>query len=292
MKPEYQDEQVQLWQGDCLEVMRELEAGSVDAVIADLPYGTTGCKWDSIIPLNSLWNAYRNTVKKRAAILLFGTEPFSSYLRLSNIEWYKYDWLWAKNDATDAMNAKNKPMRKIEKIAVFSSGTTANGSSNRMPYYPQGLTECSKKRSGTDYGATGGSFKQPRPSHAPYEQKLTGYPCDLLHFPKDSEKLHPTQKPVALMEYLIRTYTNESDTVLDNTAGSFSTGIGCLNTNRKFIGIERDERYFEIGMNRMLKHKELIKHGAPTAVPPSCGTTDKDTLGYQPYLLPQQTDTP
>ena len=164
---------------------------------------------------------------------------------------YKYDWMWAKNDATDAMNAKNKPMRKIEKISVFSKGVTANGGKLMMRYYPQGLVEANIKRKGDDYGKTGGSFKQYRPSHKPYVQSLTGYPNDLLFFSKDKNKLHPTQKPVALMEYLIKTYTNENETVLDFTMGSGSTGVACINTNRNFIGIEKDEKYFEIAEKRL-----------------------------------------
>ena len=222
-------------------------------ILPTADFGTTACKWDSIIPLEPMWKELKRITKPNSAIVLFGTEPFSSYLRMSNIGMFKYDWMWAKNGATDAMNAKNKPMRKIEKIHVFSSGTTANCSNNRMVYYPQGLTECSKKRAGVDYGATGGSFKTPRPSHGAYEQKFTGYPCDLLHFSKDKEKLHPTQKPVTLMEYLIKTYTNESETVLDFTMGSGTTGVAAKNLNRNFIGIEMDEGYFKIAQERIAK---------------------------------------
>jgi site-specific DNA-methyltransferase (adenine-specific) len=241
----------ELWHGDCLELMKDIPSGSVDAIITDPPYGTTACKWDSVIPLEPMWEQLKRIIKPRCAIVLFGTEPFSSALRMSNIKQYKYDWMWAKNDATDAMNAKNKPMRKIEKISVFSPGTTANKSSSRMNYYPQGLFECDIKRQGDDYGATGGSFKTYRPSHKPYSQKQTGYPSDLIFFSKDKEKLHPTQKPVALMEYLIKTYTNEGCVVLDFTMGSGTTGVACMNTGRKFIGIEMDDKYFEIARKRI-----------------------------------------
>ena len=240
-----------LIKGDTLEEMAKLPSGSIDMVLCDLPYGTTACKWDTIIPFEPLWEQYKRLIKKNGAIVLFGTEPFSSYLRLSAIALYKYDWMWVKNDATDAMNAKNKPMRKIEKISVFSHGTTANGSDRRMLYNPQGVVECAKPRSGRDYGATGGSFKVPRPSHKPYTQTQTGFPCDLLHFAKDSDKLHPTQKPVALCEYLIKTYTNEGETVLDNCMGSGTTGVACVNTKRHFIGIERDDKYFAIAQERI-----------------------------------------
>ena len=237
--------------GDCLELMKDIPDGSINMILCDLPYGTTGCKWDAIIPFDKLWEQYNRIIKNSGAIVLFGTEPFSSHLRLSNIKMYKYDWMWAKNDATDAMNAKNKPMRKIEKISVFSKGTTANGSKNKMNYFPQGLTEAKIKRQGNDYGATGGSFKQFRPSHKPYTQEFTGYPNDLLNFAKDKEKLHPTQKPVALFEYLIKTYTNEGETVLDNCAGSGTTGIACINTNRNFILMEKEEKYFNITNDRL-----------------------------------------
>ena len=248
---------VQLYKGDCLELMKTIPSGSVDAIITDPPYGTTACKWDSVIPFGLMWEQLNRIIKPNGAIVLFGTEPFSSHLRLSNIKMYKYDWMWAKNDATDAMNAKNKPMRKIEKISVFSKGTTANGSKNKMNYFPQGLTEAKIKRQGNDYGATGGSFKQFRPSHKPYTQEFTGYPNDLLNFAKDKEKLHPTQKPVELMEYLIKTYTNENETVLDFTMGSGSTGVACVNTNRNFIGIEMDDNYFNIAEKRIAEAQEL-----------------------------------
>jgi site-specific DNA-methyltransferase (adenine-specific) len=149
-------------------------------------------------------------------------------------------------------------MKKIETISVFSSGTTANKSDRRMPYHAQGLTPTAVKRSGTDYGATGGSFKTPRPSHKPYIQEFTNYPVDLLSFSKDTkERLHPTQKPVAICEYLIRTYTNEGETVLDNCMGSGTTGIACLNTGRNFIGIEKDQKYFEIARNRIEGHNVI-----------------------------------
>ena len=237
--------------GNCLERMEEIPNGSVDLILTDPPYGTTACKWDSVIDFTLMWDQLKRIIKPKGAIVLFGTEPFCSLLRCSNLEMYKYDWMWEKNDATDAMNAKNKPMRKIEKIMVFSSGTTANKSYKRMNYFPQGLVECSKQRKGSDYGKTGGSFKTYRPSHKPYEQKLTGYPNDLLKFSKDKEKLHPTQKPVALLEYLIKTYTQEGETVLDFTAGSMSTAIACINTNRKGIMIEKDDHYFKVGSDRV-----------------------------------------
>ena len=234
--------------------MEEIQSNSIDLILCDLPYGTTGCKWDIVIPFDKLWQSYERIIKNNGAIVLFGTEPFSSLLRISNLKIYKYDWLWAKNDATDAMNAKNKPMRKIEKISVFSKGDVANGCKNKMPYFPQGLTGSNIKRQGNDYGKTGGSFKQYRPSHSPYTQQMTGFPNDLLFFAKDKEKLHPTQKPVALIEYLVKTYTNEGDLVLDNCAGSGTTAIACLNVNRKYICIEKDKKYYDL-MEDRTKHR-------------------------------------
>lgn len=237
--------------GDCLEVMKDIDDKSIDMILCDLPYGTTACKWDVIIPFDELWLHYNRIITDCGAILLFGTEPFASQLRISNIEMYKYDWCWVKNDATDAMNAKNKPMRKVEKIMVFSHADIANRSKCKMIYYPQGLVPCKKKRVGNDYGKTGGSFKTYRPSHAPYIQTLTGYPCDLLYFDKDKEKLHPTQKPVNLLKYLIKTYTSENALILDNCAGSGTTGIACKNTNRNFILIEKEQQYYEICKERI-----------------------------------------
>lgn len=242
--------------GDWAEVMPTLPEGSIDMVLCDLPYGTTALPWDTIPDLEALWFQYRRAVKARAAILLFGTEPFATRLRASNAPWFKYDWHWVKDAATDCMNAKNRPMRKVEKILVFSSGTVANGSAARMPYYPQGLIPCAKPRKGRDYGATGGSFKRSRPSHRPYVQRFTNYPVDLLAFPKDRERLHPTQKPVALCEYLIRTYTRPGGVVLDNCGGSGTTAIACLNTGRKFILIEKDGTFAGIAAQRITAHPE------------------------------------
>ena len=244
-----------LMQGDCLELMKTLPDASVDMVLCDLPYGTTACAWDSVIPFAPLWAQYERLCK--GAVVLTASQPFTTALAASNLHWFKYEWIWEKSSAGDCMNAKNKPMKKHENLLVFSQGTTANGSPRRMLYNPQGLAPASKKRSGTDYGITGGTFKIPRPSHKPYTQTLTGYPTSILKFNNDAEKLHPTQKPVALMEYLIRTYTNEGDTVLDNCMGSGTTGIACLNTGRDFIGMEKDPEYFALAQKRILKHSLL-----------------------------------
>lgn len=233
--------------GECLERMVEIPDGSVDMVMADLPYGTTACKWDSVIPFEPLWAAYRRVCKKNAAIVLTASQPFTTVLINSNFPDFKYCWVWEKTVCGDIFNAKNKPLKKHEDICVFSTGTTANGSERRMPYFPQGLQPTFKKAKNRE---TIRAFFAPRPSHkAEYIQDQTGYPTSVLKFAND-RGLHPTQKPVALMEYLIRTYTNEGETVLDNTMGSGTTGVACVNTGRSFIGIERDEKYFAIAQAR------------------------------------------
>lgn len=240
-----------LWLGDCLEEMDRIESGSVDAIIADLPYGTTACKWDVILPFEPLWKQYKRVIKKRGAVVLFGSEPFSSLLRTSNLEWYKYDWVWNKVTKGDIMNAKNKPLKQHEIIMVFSSGTTANCSPRKMNYYPQGVTPGTRSNRKNRQEV---AYKGLRPSY-PEEYKYQGanYPSSIIRLSNAdrTDVFHPTQKPVALMEYLVLTYTNEGDLVLDNTFGSCSTGEACLRTGRRFAGIEKDAGYFEIGKARM-----------------------------------------
>ncbi|HCR1107395.1 TPA: site-specific DNA-methyltransferase [Klebsiella aerogenes] len=232
----------QLQKGDCLEVMEGIPDASIDLILCDLPYGVTGLKWDSIIPLNKLWQQYDRIINGNGAIVLFGTQPFTTALINSRPDKFKYCWIWEKTRKGDVFNAKNKPMRAHEEILVFSAGTTANKSPRRMPYYPQGLTDCSVKRANKE---TARAFFAPRPSHgATYEQKQTGYPSSVLKFPNEAKTVHPTQKPVALLEYLIRTYTQEGETVLDHCMGSGSTGVACVNTKRNFVGIELEEKYY------------------------------------------------
>lgn len=242
--------------GECLASMDLLIMGGikVDAIITDPPYGTTACKWDSVIPFEAMWERLNKLIKPNGAIVLFGSEPFSSALRMSNIKNYKYDWVWEKNNAVGFVNAKLKPMNKHEIISVFSEGKTSNGNKNNMKYYPQGLLPFGKEvRSGNKEGKQNTYW---RPSLSSSNeggriQEFTNYPTSILKFTKDSNSVHPTQKPVALMSYLIKTYTNEGEAVLDFTAGSFSTGVACVNTNRNFIGIEMDESYFKIGTKRI-----------------------------------------
>jgi len=244
-----------LMQGDCLERMKEIPDGSVDMILTDPPYGTTACKWDSVIDFTLMWGQLKRIIKPNGAVVLFGAEPFSSTLRLSNLAQYKYDWVWSKSRALGFTNAKNKPMNKHELISVFSSGTVANRSNRRMPYYPQGLIPYGKVVSGIKActaDSSSGGHKFARKSHKEsFIQEFTNYPTQILNFDNETNTQHPTQKPTALMEYLIKTYTLEGETVLDFTAGSFTTGVACVNLDRKFIGIEMDEGYFEIGVSRI-----------------------------------------
>jgi site-specific DNA-methyltransferase (adenine-specific) len=241
---------MQLFNDDCLKVLPIIPDKSIDLILTDPPYGTTQCKWDSIIPFEPMWVELKRVIKPNGAVVLFGSEPFSSNLRMSNLKMFKYDWVWDKVRAFGHLEAKNKPMKRHELITVFSFGNSANRCKNRITYNPQGLVEVNKKRkNSTDTDNLG--TRKSRQVGASYFQTHTNYPNSILTFHSDKEKLHPTQKPVPLLEYLIKTYTNEGDTVLDFTMGSGSTGVACKNTNRKFIGIEMDKNYFDIAKNRI-----------------------------------------
>lgn len=241
---------MQLIHGDCLEKMKDIPDGSIDMILCDLPYGTTACKWDTVIPFEPMWEQLHRVAKKNAAIALFGSEPFSSALRMSNIKNFKYDWIWEKTRTVGFLNAKNAPLKKHEIVSVFSLGTTANCSKNRMKYNPQGLIEINQKRKSVSQSCD--TVVGNRPSRKKdYIAKYTGYPDTILRFANEAKQEHPTQKPIALLEYLIKTYTNEGETVLDFTMGSGSTGVACINTGRNFIGIELDETYFDIAQKRI-----------------------------------------
>jgi len=225
--------------GDCLEVMADIPDGSVDLILCDLPYGTTACKWDSVIPFEPLWEQYRRIAKKNAAIVLTASQPFTTALIASNMQAFKYTWIWRNSNASGFANAKKRPLKIFEDVCVFAY--------EAPPYQPQGLMRLDKPRErkakvGDTVGANG--------FYDGYQQEWTNYPKNILEFPNDRGH-HPTQKPVALMEYLIRTYTNEGETVLDNCMGSGTTGVACANTGRRFIGIERDPEYFEIARSRI-----------------------------------------
>jgi len=240
--------------GDCLEVMKWLPDKSVDMVLCDLPYGTTACAWDTVIAFDQLWAVYRHIIRTNCAVVLTSSQPFTTDLIMSNREWFKYCWVWAKTVSGDVFNAKNKPLKKHEDIVVFSEGTTANCSIRKMPYYPQGLTAIKKVVKNLE---TIRAFFAPRPSHQDsYTQTATGYPSSILYFPND-KGLHPTQKPVALWEYLIRTYTNPGDTVLDNCCGSGTTGVACYNTGRNSIQIDISQEYCDIARKRLAEVQQL-----------------------------------
>ena len=242
-----------IYLGDCLEIMKDIPNSSIDMILCDLPYGTTSCKWDSIIPFESLWKQYERIIKDSGAIALFGTEPFSSYLRTSNIKLYKYDWKWIKSKVGNFLNCKNSPMKKYEDIIIFSKGNIANGSKNMMKYYPQGLIEINKKCNNTGKSRKCTTIEDRPSRQGDYNQKFTGYPNNILEFNSESG-LHPTQKPIELLEYLIKTYTNEDATILDNCIGSGTTAIACLNTNRNYIGIEKDKQYYNVAIERIKNH--------------------------------------
>lgn len=247
-----------LKRGDCLELMTHIPDKSIDLILCDLPYGTTACKWDSVLPFDELWFQYSRIVTGRGAIVLTCAQPFTTALIASNMDMFKYCWIWVKSRKGDVFNAKNKPLRGHEEIAVFSKGTTANKSERRMTYNPQGVRKCDVTLTNTRKDR---AFVNIRPSHKDtYRQTQTGYPDSVLRFDNEGGTVHPTQKPVALMEYLIKTYTNEGDTVLDNCMGSGTTGVACANTNRKFIGMELDSDYFRIARRRIA---EAYKTKAP-----------------------------
>lgn len=243
------NERVWLMQGDCLERMQQIPSGSVDMVLTDPPYGTTACKWDSVIPLEPMWEQLKRIIKPNGAIVLFASQPFTSILITSNIKMFKYSWVWDKVRGSNFFAAKFQPLNNSEDIVVFSTGGCNNGTSNPVPYYPQGIKSCEKgnKYGGGKVGKAHGAIEKE------YIQKTTGYPFKIIKFSYEKSTMHPTQKPVALMEYLIKTYTNEDEVVLDFTAGSMSTAIACINTNRKGIMVEKDEYYFKVGSDRVSK---------------------------------------
>jgi site-specific DNA-methyltransferase (adenine-specific) len=244
---------MKLINGDCLEEMKNIESGSVDMILTDPPYGTTACKWDSIIPLEPMWDQLKRIIKPNGAIVLFGSEPFSSALRVSNIKQFKYDWIWKKTKPTGFSHSKNMPLKDFENIIIFSNGSIGHKHliKNRMVYNPQGVFDCERKIKRNKKGFSGTMERGSQSNE--YIGKFSGFPKMVLEFNNviSNKTSHPTQKPVALMEYLIKTYTNEGETVLDFTMGSGTTGVACKNLNREFIGIELDKGYFDIAIKRI-----------------------------------------
>ena len=246
---------IQLYHGDCLELMKNIPNKSVDMILCDLPYGTTACKWDNVIPFEPMWEQYKQIIKDKGAIILFGQEPFSSQVRNSNLDWYRYDWVWQKQRPSNFQLMNYQCGRVHENIMVFSQAQACyvkNG--NTMNYYPQMTPrENIRKANVKIYGNTTNNILHgykngEKDNYKEYSEK---HPISIIQFNTESKKLHPTQKPVALLEYLIKTYTNEGETILDNCMGSGSTGVACVNTKRNFIGIELDKGYFNIAKKRI-----------------------------------------
>ncbi len=238
----YRTKGIKLIRGDCLEIMKNIPRGKVDMILCDLPYGTTQCKWDIVIPFEPLWEQYKRIIKDNGAIVLFGSQPFTSALIMSNLKMFKYCWTWDKITAKGHLVAKHRPMQQTEDIVVFGK--------NKVNYYPI-MIDRPKNEIQRTYEASrteimGGISKKKVKVYDKW------YPKTLLRF-KTERGLHPTQKPVALLEYLIKTYTTEGEIILDNCMGSGSAGVAAINTNRKFIGIELEQNYFDIAKNRIIE---------------------------------------
>jgi site-specific DNA-methyltransferase (adenine-specific) len=246
-------EKIKLLNGDCLELMKSIPDKSIDAIITDPPYGTTACKWDSVIPFDLMWRQLNRIIKPNGAIVLFATQPFTSTLTLSNINNFRHQWQWIKNKPTGAFSAKYMPMKANEDILVFGL--------NKVNYYPimvkrteKEFKENYRKNDSKSWGNNIQNQKGNLIIRKSKEEQWFKYPTNILNISKDDKRngsQHPTQKPVELMEYLIKTYTNENETILDFTMGSGTTGVACVNTNRNFIGIEMDDKYFDIAKKRI-----------------------------------------
>ncbi|HHT7138079.1 DNA-methyltransferase [Bacillus cereus] len=244
----------QVFNMDCLEGMKMIPDKSVDMILCDLPYGTTACKWDSIIPFDLLWQQYERIIKDNGAILLTASQPFTTKLIASNMKLFRYEWIWKKgNHVTGFPNANRMPLKNHENVLVFYK---------KLPkYYPQDLILLDKPIQKKEIRNMKVFGKRNNESlNNVYVKKYTNYPKSVIDFPRDSKTFHPTQKPVALFEYLIKTYTKEGETVLDNCMGSFTTAIACINTNRNYIGFEMDEEYWKLGNERVNTHIESLKH--------------------------------
>lgn len=237
-----------LYNGDCLELMKNISDNSVDCIICDLPYGTTSCSWDIIIPFDKLWEQYNRIIKNNGAIVLFGQEPFSSLVRCSNLKDYKYDIYWEKERLTNINQVKRRVGKTVETISVFYK--------KQCTYNPQMIKYDGKPRTNKVKNGTLGKLTDTNEKKV-FEYHDTGYryPTQVWRFKRDCLKsnLHPTQKPLALVEELVKTFTNVGDVVLDNCMGSGTTGVACKRLNRNFIGIEKDEKYFKIAKERIEK---------------------------------------
>lgn len=240
-----------VWLGDCLELMQNIPAKSVDMILCDLPYGTTACKWDTVIPFEPLWTQYKRIIKDNGAIVLFGSQPFTSALVMSNVKWFKCEWIWRKHKGTNIYGVKREPLKIHESCILFAK--------NKYTYNPQ-MTEGKpyKQRGSHNIGKSDGLIiANKKVGYAKDFDSSKRYPISVQEFSNHNQKdnsFHPTQKPVPLLEYLVKTYTNEGETVLDNCAGSGTTAIACLNTNRNYICIEKEPKYYEIINKRIEAH--------------------------------------
>lgn len=278
-----------LLNADCVEMgggLPRIRSNSVHLILVDLPYGTTGLEWDFVIDIDFLWKHWKRVLIENGSVVLFSSQPFTTTLANSNPEWFKYEWIWVKNKATGFVHAHNKPQKLHENILVFSSGTTVHKgqSKNRMTYNPQGIRRVNRVVSNHGHNKSGihsaglhaGAFKSsPKTGQyggsaclnggdlkeGKYLQEYTNYPMSVLTFDKDSKDIkHPTQKPIKLCEYLIRTYSNPGEVVLDNTCGYASTGVGAIRAGRRFICIEKDNSWYKESKHRLKKHTEKNKH--------------------------------
>lgn len=249
---------IDLQQGDCLELMKDIPDESVDLILCDPPYQISNSHWDKALNINELWKQYKRIITDKGVICLFGVEPFSSKIRNSNLRMYKYDWYWNKKRGANFLNSHYQPFKIIENIMVFSKSASSYSKKGSMNYFP--ILEKGKpyisKNGNDNHKVNEVAILHSKIKKVAVENKGTRLPNNVLNFEKDKDKLHPTQKPVALLEYLIKTYTTENMTVLDNCMGSGSTGTACVNTERNFIGMELDKKYFEIAKERINKTKE------------------------------------
>lgn len=250
---------IKLMCGDCLYEMDKIDDRSVDLILCDLPYGTTPLDWDKEIPMDKLWEHYHRVIKDNGAIVLFGQEPFSSFLRMSNMKEYKYDWYWEKESFTNVFQVKRRPGKNVETISVFYKNQPTY---NPQKYEHTGKPVTNKIGEGARFASTQiGVTKDVRPLG--YVDDMTRFPKQVIRINRENRRssIHPTQKPVELLSYLIRTYTNPGDLVLDNCMGSGSTGVACIETERRFIGIEKDDAYFKLAKDRIENYqskKELF----------------------------------
>ncbi len=262
---------MKLLHGDCFELMKDIEDNSIDLILADAPFGTTYAKFEKVLKngskfnqksmfdLEELWNQYKRILKPNGNVVMFGSQPFTTVLISSNYEWFKYNFVWEKNKAANHVAVKFQPLKIHEDIIVCSRSGCNTGSLNPIKYNPQDVIWNTQTKTRKNDIKNEGTFRYNSLKAGDYEVKGTNYPKSILRYDiPNKDRIHPTEKPISLLEYLIKTFSDEGNTVLDNFAGSFSTGIACFNTNREFIGIERDDEYFTKGTERLMKYSKKL----------------------------------